>query len=119
MANKQQLERQFAITSADTYIVGDVGTDAYGILAMHLKGNLWNGSITVKARVTGSNFPFVAIPYRKLYLNAAVADATIVSTAITGDSVIQVENAAGLDVALDVTTYTGGKMSVALGRAGT
>lgn len=67
-------------------------------------------SITVRGRITGTTNAFVAIPYRKRYLNGAVADDTFVSTAITSDSLIEV-NADGIDVLLDVTAATSGSFA--------
>lgn len=67
-------------------------------------------SIVVKGRAKGSNKTYVAIPYKKRFLNGAVADDSFVSAAITDTSIVEV-NSAGLDLALDVT-YTSGTVTV-------
>lgn len=120
MAQKQMLDPSFTIDGANTYKLGSIGRGNWGVMTIHLQGVLWNGTIVVKARADarsdGATDTFVAIPYKKLFLNGAVGDGTNVSTSITGDSLIQIDNAAGLEVALDCTTYTGGKMLVEVRR---
>jgi hypothetical protein len=99
------------INSADTYNFGDAGSGEVSTTMFHLVSSSFSGSITVKGRATGTSDTFAEIPYRALHLNGAVADGTEVDTAITDTSIIQVDSA-GLDVALDCTSYTSGTMAV-------
>lgn len=55
---------------------------------------------------------FVPIPYVKLYLNGAVADGSVVSTAITDSSLIQIPVADGMEFNLAVTGSVTGSASV-------
>lgn len=110
MATKQMLERTFKINSADVYVIGDVGPHG-GTITLQIDSVLFAGSITLKARATGAS-AWLPIPYTKLYLNRAVGDGTIVSTAITDTSLIQVVVSEGMDLALDCGTYTSGSMLV-------
>ena len=116
MATKQMIERDFQIKSADTYSIGDVGDGKPGVLVVHLQGALWAGTIKVKARAQGSDLTFVQVPYKKLHLNGSAADASQVSTDITADSIIAIDDATGLEVALDCTTYNSGTMKVRVRR---
>jgi hypothetical protein len=101
----------FSVIAADAYDCGDGGTTGVSTKIFHLQSASFVGSITVKARRTGSAFTPVAVPYRKRYLNGSVGDDTFVSTAITGTSVIEV-NCAGLEILLDCTSFTSGAMNV-------
>jgi hypothetical protein len=78
---------------------------------VHLVSSSFSGSITVKGRARGTTVAYVAIPYKKRYLNGAVGDDSFVSTAITDTSIIEI-NGAGLDLQLDCTSYTSGSMDV-------
>lgn len=84
--------------------VGGVGSVAGWLISIVGSGT-W--SITVKARLGGSADTQMAVPYKKHHLNGAVGDATYVSTAITGNSLIFVPSE-GMDVDLHCTSYTSG-----------
>lgn len=109
-------ERSFKIDGANQYQLGDAALGVVGTLAIHIVNDATLvGAITVKARsrvkdASDANIPFLPIPYEKLYLNGAVGDGSLVSTTITGDSIILVP-ASGLEIALDLTgvgAYTSG-----------
>jgi hypothetical protein len=99
------------INAADDYILrapihGNVCRWAIGLVSAS-----FSGSITIKGRPAGSSGAFAAIPYIKLHLNGSVGDGTVVSTAITGTSLIQVD-ATGLDIDVDCTSFTSGSMGL-------
>lgn len=119
MATKTYNTSKFVISAADTVYIGDPGSSAVGTLALMLvasTGTAWTGSITVKARssapeaATDSVTP-VAVQYSARYLNGAISTDTLVSTAITGTSLILVP-ASGQTIVLDCTAYTQGTMTV-------
>jgi hypothetical protein len=112
MANVQIIGGAFKIDGANAYILSGAHITGVATKVIQLVGSSPVGlSITVKGRVAGSGNTPVAIPYRKRYLNGAVGDDTLVSTAITSDSLIEV-NVAGLDVVLDNASYTSGSFAV-------
>lgn len=82
--------------------LGDIGTGSLGVKVVQLAGTGY--SATVKGRVTGSGLTPVPIPYKSRYVNTAVGTEAFVTTALTGDSLIEV-NAAGIDVVLDFGTW--------------
>lgn len=99
-----------SITAAGNTALTQSGSGTVSTMVVHLTSSSFSGSIVVQGRLAGTQNTFVAIPYKKRYLNGSVADDSVVSTAITGTSVIEV-NCAGLDVNLS-TTYTSGSMDV-------
>jgi hypothetical protein len=101
----------FTIDGVNQYIMGGDSTGQVSILTIHILSNTATGSMTVTARKAGSGLAFVQIPYKKRWLNGAVGDDTNVTTAITGTSIIEV-NAAGLDVALNVSALSAGSFTV-------
>lgn len=108
--------RKFTIDAADTFRLGDASSGVVGTFGVHLVSDSFNGVIKVKARsrlneAQEDGVTFQQIPYEKLFLNGAVGDGSLVSTDITGDSVILVP-ASGLEIALDCTAYTSGSMDV-------
>jgi hypothetical protein len=107
MANVLISGLSFPIDGANAYIIGGQKQGQATLLLIDLRSTAFSGSITVKARAAGSANTPVAIAYRKRYLNGAVGDETFVSTAITTDSIIEV-NAAGVDVVLDCTSFVSG-----------
>lgn len=104
------------INSADTYNFGDAGTGVIAVTVFSLVSSSFSGSITVKARATGTSDAFSAIPYRKYLLNGSAADGSLVTTAITDTSIIEVPST-GLDIALDCTSLVSGTMVVTVERA--
>ena len=108
----------FNIASTNTFILGTAGQDnTVGRWICDIRAGGGTISIVVKGRSAGSANAFLAIPYTKRYLNGAVGDDSKVSTAITSDSIIDIDST-GLDIALDVT-YTSGTGTVnALGMLG-
>lgn len=113
MANISIIGNSFKIdNTVQGYILGDGAKYKVSTKVIQLVGTSPVGfSITVKGRITGTTITPVAIPYRKRYLNGAVGDDTFVSTAITTDSLIEV-NADGIDIVLDVTAATSGSFAV-------
>lgn len=72
----------------------------------------FSGSVTIKARESGTGNTLRAVPYTDLYLNgAAGANSSATTTAITTTSIIEVPSD-GLDVAFSVTSYTSGSGSL-------
>lgn len=106
MADKIQPGPQFKLNSVDRYILGDAGPHG-GQITIAIESNLFQGSMVLQGKVLGST-AWWPIPYTKLYLNAAVGDGTKVSTAITDDSLIMIECAGGVQLALNVTAATAG-----------
>lgn len=111
----------FTLTTASdgvTYSLGDPTPDTpTGALSLDfVPDGSWSGSITIVTAPKGpdawtAEVPFVASPYRKLYLNGAVGDGTLVSTAITGRSAVIVP-APGRIVGIDVTDASAGTCTV-------
>lgn len=100
-----------SIGAANTYILRPAGHGVVSRWRISLVSSSFVGSLTVKARAAGSTDTFRAVPYIKLHLNAAVGDASQVSTAITDSSLIEVDST-GMDVAVDCTSYTSGTMAL-------
>ncbi len=115
MAEKQSSTRIVPITSAETYVLGDASKTNVGSIAVHLVPSTspaWSGTIRVKSRSreAPSTVTHKQVPYLKRYLNGAVADDTLVSADITGESIIIIP-ASGQSIALDCTTYGDGTMT--------
>lgn len=116
MANVVMSDRKFELATAkngtNNYVLGDTNNDLVGTWAiMVVNTSSLVASIAVKARIRGpyaatDAVGFVPISYLKLYLNGAVGDNTLVTTAITDTSLIFVP-ASGLSVSLDVTFTSG------------
>lgn len=94
------------------YVLGNSGTYGASLKIIQLTVGALVGSFVVMARLTGSGHAFKPIPYRSRYLNGAVGTDAYVTTAITGDSIIEV-NAAGLDIQL-AYAHTSGSIVGAL-----
>lgn len=109
--------RKGTINAQETYVIGNVGIQG-GSWTVHMEADgSWSGTIKVKGRATkptNATAPLTAvqITYTKQYLNGSVADGTIVSSDITGTSLIQIVVADGIDLILDCTTYAAGSMAV-------
>ena len=113
MANIPIVGSAFTINNTvQGYVLPGANAVAVATKVIQLVGTSPVGfSITVQGRVAGSGNVPVPIPFRKRYLNGAVGDETFASTAITSDSLIEV-NAAGIDVVLQVTAATSGTFAV-------
>src|SRR5262245_1126549 len=80
----------------NNYIIGDPSDGEVGLFAVHIRNvATLSASIVVKARsripqAADDNATFQPIPYKKKYLNGAVADNTYVSVPITGESIIEI-----------------------------
>lgn len=70
-----------------------------------------DATVTLKGRPRGSSATPVAIPYEKLHLNGSAADGSKVSTGITGNSLIRVDDS-GLELVLSVASRTQGSITV-------
>lgn len=101
--------RTFTVNAANQYILGDVG-DRGGVITIHLVSSSFSGTIGITGRLRGQS-AFVAIPYTSLHLNGAVGTGAIVSTGITGTSLIQVVVADGMDIAVNCSAFTSGSMA--------
>jgi hypothetical protein len=117
MANLYRNKRKFTITTQNTYVIGDASKTNVGTILVHLVSSSFSGSITVKSRSReqeagpdGDDLTFLAVSYLKRNLNAAVADDTLVSTAITDSSIILIP-ASGQSIALDCTSFISGTMT--------
>ena len=89
--------------------LGEAVRGLAGGFALYFKGTGFTGSITIKARPTGSGIAdnaALAIPYTRRNLGGAVSDDTVVSAALTADALVQV-NCDGLDIVLDATVSAG------------
>lgn len=104
----------FLIDAVDVFVVRN-GVPAAGrpqIRTIQIKSNGATGSITVRARRLGSSgADWEAIPYESLHLNGAAGTGGLVSTAITGDSLIRIDDT-GLEIALDCTALSAGNFTV-------
>lgn len=115
MANQTPTARKFTISAADAFYLGDASDGRVGTHAVMLVSSSFSGSVTVKARIRGSDAATdavtpVAVPYLARYLNGAVGSDSIVTTAITGTSLILVPSSGQVPV-LDCTSYTSGTLT--------
>lgn len=118
MADTQRNVKQPWTLDADgDYLCGNIGSHGDGVMTIHLVKTSYDGSITVKARATGSGAPWAAISYVKRHLNGSVADDSTVSTAITDTSIIQIRNAGGMDICLTGASRNTGSMAVTVNKA--
>ena len=118
MATLPIIGRKFIDTvGGNTYLLGDgaqpqlASTMAILLVATGLTG----GTVTVGAVTQGDavkdGVAAQPIPYKSLTLNGAVGTGALVSTAITGTSLIHVP-ASGLNVALTIAAITGGSWTI-------
>jgi hypothetical protein len=93
-----------------TISLGDagIGTVTTKTVKLNLGTTPMVGSFAIQGRVLGepASASFVPIPYKRRVLAAAASDDTVVSAAITGNAIIEI-NAAGLEIQI-VWTYTSG-----------
>lgn len=127
MANTYVSGSKFNLTAVSNYVLGAAGPNAEMVTtwAIHIVSNTATGSITVSARsahpqatnkaanmgVAGDDIAFQPVPYKSMTLNGAVGTGALVSTAITGNSIIHVP-ASGLQISLNVTALSAGTFSV-------
>lgn len=127
MANVYNNGSKFAITAVNNYVVGIAAPhgEYVSTWAIHIVSNTATGSITVSCRsgareatnkaanmeVAGDDIAFVPTVYKSLNLNGAVGTGALVSTAITGTSVIHVP-ATGLQISLNCTALSAGTFTV-------
>jgi hypothetical protein len=102
---------EFTLNSASEYVIGGDAGQGGAFMLIQLVSSSFSGSVTVKARASGSAAAEVPIPYKRRNLGGTVSDDTVVSAAITDSALIEV-NCLGLDVVLDCTTYTSGSLAV-------
>lgn len=120
--------RSFIINAANDYVLPTADGDAEnsGTMVQIVDTGTMSMTITVKGQSLalpqvavvqnpqGTNpapsDAFAAIPYRKLHLNGSVGDASYVSTAITGASIIWIPSG-GIQPVLSVA-YTSGSATV-------
>lgn len=107
-------QRTFTIDADDTYILKTGQPDGHGRRSrrtIKLTKSSYNGSITVKSRPRGSSGAFTEQPYEKEYLNAAAGDGSKVTTAITDNSTITIDDS-GKEIALVGAGRSAGSMAV-------
>lgn len=114
MATVQASGSKFKIAGVNLYILGNASESSIGAWLIRLVSSSFSGSITVVGNdggkaVVDDAVAFVPIVYHQNYLNGSVADGTLVSTAITGESLIIVP-ASGMSVGLNVTSYVSGSL---------
>lgn len=111
MANVPVISSGTRTSGVNTYVLGNAAQGAVGSTAIQIVGNTFTGSFTVVGRIRGSSAAFVAIPYKRRNLGGTASDDTVVSAAITASAVIFVD-AAGLDIALDLTANAAGTADI-------
>ena len=82
-------------------------------LICHLVDSSDDGTYTVKARPIGSSATPVAIVYQSLHLNGVAGTGGLVSTGITGTSIIAIE-ADGLEIVLSRAGGTTGSSALTM-----
>jgi len=100
------------VDAADDFILRQAGSGVVSGWFVSLVSASFSGSVTIKGRRSGTINALLAIPYKKYHLNGAVGDATYVSTAITGTSLIFVPSE-GMDVSVSCTSFTSGSLALA------
>lgn len=102
------------IASADDFYLGNASDTFVGMYGIMLVSNSFVGSISVKSRI-GSPYAAAVTPVAVLYvsrfLNGAIGTDGLVSTAITGTSLILVPATAQM-IVLSCSSFTSGSMSV-------
>lgn len=118
MATLPIIGRKFSDSvGGNTYLLGDSAQgDLAGTMAILLvASSLTGGSVTVAAVTKGDAVKDavapVAVPYKSLFLNGVVGTGGLVSTAITGTSLIHVP-ASGLNVALTIAAISAGGWTI-------
>lgn len=106
-------QRTFTLDVDDTYILktGQPDGSRKSRRTIKFTKTAYNGSITVKSRPRGSSGAFTDQPYEKQYLNAAAGDGSKVTTAITDNSTISIDDS-GLEIALVASGRSAGSMAV-------
>lgn len=114
MANVIRSERKWTLNTQDVHFLGNPSDQIVGTVVLMLVSSSFVGSITVKSRICvgeASAVTPVAVQYSARYLNGAISDDDLHSTAITDTSLILVP-ASGQSIVLDCTAYTSGTMTV-------
>jgi hypothetical protein len=118
-ANPQLAQRYQSIAAAGVYELGDA-TDRKIVSThtLYLKPvGLTGGAIDIMARIKGVDAVLngdnagVKVPYAKLWLNGAAGDGSLVTTQITGESLIQIPST-GLVAILSVASISAGSWKV-------
>lgn len=102
---------EYTINAADNHLLLSPRAGVVSRWLVQLVSSAFSGSITVKARRAGTSDTSLAVPYIRLHLNGVAGDATQVSTAITGTSLILVD-ATEMDVDIHCTAFTSGTMAL-------
>ena len=92
--------------------IGDSGSGnvTTKVIQFEMSGG-FDGNITIQGRKRGSSLGFVALPYRRRYVNGAVGDEAFGSAVITANSLVEV-NAAGVELNLLTAGRTTGSVAV-------
>lgn len=94
------------IAVTGTLDLGDSGSGSVARKVIELTVGSLVGSFVVQGRLAGQGGTFVAIPYKSRYVNGAVGTEAFVTTALTGNSIIEV-NSTGIEVRLAYTHTSG------------
>lgn len=119
MADQIISQLPYVISATDNYVLSDGDAAVGSSFCLHFQPDVdWSGSVTLKGRaritnpatdLTGTDATdreWLAIPYRKLFLNGTVADDAFDNVAITTTSII-VPIIDGLEISLDATVSAG------------
>lgn len=101
------------VSAVNAYYLAPANSGVVNRWAIQIVSNTWTGSATIKGRLIGTAATPVAIPYLSIYLNGAVGTGGLVSTAITGTSIIEV-NASEIEVVVDVTASSANNMTLSV-----
>lgn len=117
MATTPVTANSFVMNANDTYVLrwphdNSVLGRPYTLIC-YIADSSDDGTYTVGARPRGSSITPVAIPYQSLYLNGAVGTGALVSTGITGNTLLAVE-ADGLEICLTRAGGTTGSSTLTM-----
>lgn len=99
MASPYPISNRYKVTTADHGQILKLGNAAAGYVGTYavqfVADAQWSGTLAVVARIDhkdaqDNQVPFVGVPYRRVFLNAAPADRSMGSDFITSDSLIEI-----------------------------
>lgn len=101
------------LAATGNYDLGDSGSGMTARKVIELTIGSLVGSFAVQGRAAGQGGTFVPIPYKSRYVNGAVGTEAFVTTALTGNSLIEV-NTTGIEVRLAYTHTSGSTTGASL-----
>lgn len=106
MAERIQQGETFTVAASGDFDLGDAAEGIHGTIVVQLVGNMFNGSVTPKARVVGvaDASDFLAVAYRDATTEEVVQAGTAVSN--PSNEIIEV-SAGGREVRLSVVRNSG------------